>query len=92
MSTQTITKAQSGDKYHIALAKSYIRSGAQAPEILNELKLSHYNVNLNGLTVHVNAISVLGLVNGYRLAQEDIDRAIKSGTHKSSKAKGVYKC
>ena len=90
MSVKQTIQAKSGDKYHLGLAKSYIRSGASSTDILNELKLSKYIVNLNGLLVHINAISVLGLVNGYRLALEDINRSLKSGTHKASKARGLY--
>lgn len=88
----TVITANAGDHYHIMVAKSYIRGSLTAEEILEELKASKYIVKLNGTdNVKLNAISILGLINGYRLALDDINRSLKSGTHKASKAKGIYK-
>ena len=87
----TIVTAHAGDDYHVSVAKSYIRGSLTAEQILEELKASKYIVNLNSTQVKLNAISILGLVNGYRLALDDINRSLKSGTHKASKAKGIYK-
>lgn len=86
----TVTTAHAGDHYHVSMAKYYIKGSLTAEQILEELKASKYIVLLNSVKVKLNAISLLGLVNGYRLALEDINRSLMSGTHKASKAKGLY--
>lgn len=91
MSTIQIITAHAGDHYHVSLAKHYIGTELTSEQILDELKASSYKIKLNGQTIKFNAISLLGLVNGYRIALSDITNGLISGSHKFTKAKGLHR-
>ncbi len=86
-----ITQAVSGDIHHITVAKYYIKQDTSVEDVLATLKLQHYIVDISGTRYKVNAVSIVNYISGYRRALDDINAGIVAGSHKCSKAKGVYR-